>query len=415
MGALIALTAAVVAQATGSSPASTAAPTDTTAPARKAGSTTYVDLEAGAGYSTNPELQLHGNGSGYGRVSLRAVHSRISERTTTLISAYAENVTYTNHYGSNQALSLFARHDAAVSERLRVFGDLAADYQQGGQLDTRVLVLPNIPPLVGPPGGVIILPGGADFLSITGKEYHFAGHVGAEASLSAHDELSVNSGVERTIFHSALTRTSYTTVPVTFAYDRELSARTTVGARVTLLDTEYNGPAHFRTISPQVTARVQLSPTLNLSGAIGVSFARIDDGVTTRNSTGLSGNAALCSRTQTGSLCGHIMVDQETATVAGPSKVIGAGVDYARQLSADSSLSFSADVDRYSSPVSVVTGHTFSSTTYFHAAAEYSRSIGHRLFGGVNLAARKYAASGPDPKMDLSASLFVRYRIGNVQ
>src|SRR5690242_4878792 len=134
MGALIILTTAVAAQAatsSGSAPA-TPPPSDTAAPARKAGSTTYLDLEAGAGYSTNPELQLHGDGSAYGRISLRAVHSRVSERTTTLLSAYAENVTYTNHYGSDQALSLFARHDAAVSEKLRVFGDLAADYQQGG-------------------------------------------------------------------------------------------------------------------------------------------------------------------------------------------------------------------------------------------------------------------------------------------
>lgn len=417
MGALIALTAAVAAQAATSSgplPATTV-PSDTTAPARKAGSTTYLDLEAGAGYSTNPELQLHGNGSGFGRVSLRAVHSRVSERATTLLSAYAENVSYTNHYGSNQALSLFAKHDAAVSEKLRVFGDLAADYQQGGQLDTRVLVLPDIPPLVGPPGGVVILPGGADFLSVTGKEYHFAGHVGGEVSLSPRDEFTISSGVERTTFHSRLAHTGYTSVPVTFAYDRQLSPRTTVGARVALEDTEYDGPARFRTITPQLTGRVQLSPTLNLSGAIGATFASVDNGITTRHSTGISANAALCSSTQFGSLCGHVLVDQESATTAGPSKVISAGVDYSRQLDANSSLAFSLSVDHYSQPVSVITGQNFSSTNYFHAAAEYSRKIGHRLFGGVNLSARKYAVNGPDPKTDLNASLFIRYRFGDVQ
>jgi hypothetical protein len=416
MGALIVLTVAVAAQAAaGSSPASTTAPTDTAAPARKAGSTSYVDVEAGAGYSTNPELQLNGSGSGYGRISVRAVHSRVSERTTTVFSAYAENDTYTNHYGSNQSLSVFGSHEAALSEKLRLFGDLAADYQQGGQLDTRVLVLPNIPPLVGTAGGTLVQPGGADFLSVTGKEYHFAGHVGAEASLTPHDNLTVSSGVERTILHSRLTRSSFTNVPVSVAYDRQLSLRTTVGAQISLLDSEYSGPGRFRTISPEVTGRLQLSSVLDLSGAVGVTFAHNDTGVTTSHSAGLSANASLCSRTQYSSLCGVVSIEQEAATTAGPSKVISAGINYSRRLDANSWLSFSGAVDHYSSPLSFVTGRTFSSTTYFHAATEYTRSIGHRLFGGVNLAARKYAVSGPDPKTDFNASLFIRYRFGDVQ
>jgi hypothetical protein len=90
-------------------------------------------------------------------------------------------------------------------------------------------------------------------------------------------------------------------------------------------------------------------------------------------------------------------------------------VTYSRRLDANSSLSFNAAVDHYSSPVSFVAGRSFSSTTYYHAAAEYSRRIGNRLFGGVDLSARKYAVNGPDPKTDLNASLFIRYRFGDVQ
>jgi hypothetical protein len=182
-----------------------------------------------------------------------------------------------------------------------------------------------------------------------------------------------------------------------------------------LEDTEYNGPARFRTVTPQVTGRLQLSPTLDLSGAVGASFASVDNGVTTHHSTGISANAALCSSTQSGSLCGRVTINQDSATTAGPSKVISFEADYSRRLDADSSLSFSASLDHYSSPVSFLTGRNFSSTTYYHAAAEYSRSIGHRLFGGVNLAARKDAVNGPDPKTDFNASLFIRYRFGDVQ
>ena len=416
MGALIVLTAALAAQATTGTGQAPAPSSDTTSAGPKAGESTYVDLEGGAGYSSNPRLQLNNSdGAGFGRISLHAVHTRTSARTTTLISAYAENLTYTTHYGSQQSVSLYGRHDAAVSEHVRVFGDVNANYQQGGQLDTTILVVPNVPPLTGIPGTPIILPPGGDFLTIRGKEYQFSAHGGAEFELSPRDDISVSTGVERTVFHSAFADTNYTTVPVTLAYDRQLSERTTVGARFTAQDTEYNGPASIRLYTPQLTGRLKLSPTVSLNGAVGVSFARVDDGISTRNTTGLAANASLCSTTENGQLCGRVAVDQESATAAGPAKSISGGIDYSRRLDADSTLAFSLSAYRYSSPISVVVGQLFSSATYFRAAADYSRRIGRRLFAGVDLAARKLSEAGPDPKSDFSASLFIRYRFGDVQ
>jgi len=421
MGALIVLTAALAAQAAtsvGGTQAPTADKPASNGP--KAGQSTYVDLEGGVGYSTNPQLQIGSHtGGGFGRVSIHAVHTRSSARTSTLVSAYAENLTYTSHYGSQQSLSFFGRHDAAVSEHLRVFGDLSANYQQGGQLDTRILTVPLVPPLVGAPGTPIILPGGPDFLTVRGKEYQFEGHAGAQVSLSPRDDFSVSSGVERTTFHSSISsglgRNSFTTVPVSFAYDRQLSERSTVGARVVAQDTEYDGPASIRTITPQLTGRLSLSPTLSASGAVGVSFSRIDDGIRTRRSTGLSANASLCSTTASGSLCASADISQETATIAGPSKSISGNVSYSRQLDADSTIAFSLGVDHYARPISVIVGLPFSNATYYRASAEYSRRIGRRLFTGVDLSARKLTQTGPDPKTDLNGSLFIRYRFGDVQ
>jgi hypothetical protein len=417
MGALIILTAALAAQATtgsGSTPPPSAAETTSSGP--KAGQSTYVDVEGGAGYSTNPRLTLNSHsGSGFGRIAVHAVHTRRSVRTTTLVSLYAENVTYTNDYGSNQSLSFYGRHDAAVTEHLSVFGDLSGSYQQGGQLDTRILVVPVVPPLNGVPGTPILLPPGTDFLTVRGKVYNLAAHAGAQIALSPRDNLSVTSGLERTVFHSGFARTSYTSVPVSLAYDRRLSERSTVGARLSAVDTDYNGPANVRVITPQVTGRVALSPFISFSGALGVSFARVDDGIRIRHSTGLAANASLCSTTETGSLCGHVSIDQQTATAAGPSKSMSAGVEYSRRLDADSTLSFALGVDRFSTPISVVVGQPFSRSTYYRASAEYSRRIGRRLFGGADLSARKLTEAGPDPKTDLNGSLFIRYRFGDVQ
>jgi hypothetical protein len=346
---------------------------------------------------------------------MHLVHTRASARTTTVLSAFAENITYSNHYGSNQSLSILGSHEAAVSENLRVFGDLSGSYDQGGQLDTRILVVPVVPPLGGQPGTPIIITPGSDFLSARGKRYSIAAHVGADVALSPRDHFSVSSGVERTIFHSGADRTSYTSVPVSLEYDRQLSETTTVGGRITAQDTEYNGPGSVRVITPQLTGSTRLSPTLFLNGAVGVSFARVDDGILVRHSTGLAADASICSTTESGSLCGQVSINQETATVAGPSKSINAGVQYSRRLDADSTLSFALGVTHYSSPISIAIGQAFSKATYYRASAEYSRRIGRRFFGGVDVSARKVAQSGPDPKTDLSGSLFIRYRLGDVQ
>ena len=68
-------------------------------------------------------------------------------------------------------------HDAAVSEHARLFVDANASYEEGGQLDTRILGLPIIPPPV--PGGTvtppILIPPSGDFLA--GRGIYFSFHL----------------------------------------------------------------------------------------------------------------------------------------------------------------------------------------------------------------------------------------------
>jgi len=414
MSALVALTA--LAAQTATPPAAATPPTEQPAEPR-AGQLTYVDLEAGVGYSSNPSQTLtNDQGQAFGRIAVHGVHTRYTERTTTILSGYAENVSYTGHFNSQQSLSLSGHHDAAVSERLRLFGDVSASYTEGGQLDTRFLVIPGVPPLPGvieiPPE---LLPPGSDFLSVTGHNYFFSAQGGGQLALSPRDSMSFSGGVRRGVFRGTFEDTDYWSIPVSIAYDRQVSARTTLGGRLSYVSTNYNGPGSFQTVTPQVTAHVLLSERLTFSGAVGVSFATIDDGIDTSHSTGLAADAALCQRGDRTQFCARVAVDQQTATAAGPSKSVSAGVDYSRTLDADSTVQFSLNADHYSRPVSFVTGPTFSRANYYRAAAAYTRRFGGRLFGGVNLAARKLTERGPDPKADINASLFVRYRFGDVQ
>ena len=184
MGPLLLISAAA-AQVT-TAPETSPATTESTAPAARRGTSTYVDLEGGVGYSTNPDLGFGSNtGSVFGRVSVRGVHTRVSERTTTVLSAYAQNSFYAKQLGSRQSADLSARHDARVTEKLSLFGDVDFSYDQGGQLDTRINSIPGVPL---PPGTVLppqLLPPGGDFLSATGKQYRATGNIGAQVTLSA--------------------------------------------------------------------------------------------------------------------------------------------------------------------------------------------------------------------------------------
>ena len=381
----------------------------------KRGISTYVEVQGGVGYSTNPEFRFDDDsGAGFGRISITAVHSRSTERTTTLLSAFAQSYFYTGDVGSQQSLSLSAAHNTRVNEKLSLFGNLGISYDKGGQLDTSfggASGILDVPGGLNPP---VLLPPGSDFLSVSGRTFRATGNIGGQWTLSARDFVTASTGLQYVRF-DGVTDSHYTSVPISLGYDRQISTRTTIGARISAQHTDYDGPGNFRSVTPQLTFQSALSSTMTVTGAIGASFAETDDGIVKRHTTGLTANLGACSRGQKETFCGRASVDQQSATVAGPARTINVGLDYSRQLGRDDTIRLSADASRYSSPVIFTTGPGFSRSTYVRGAADYSRRIGNRLFGGVTLAARKISQNGPDPDADLSGSLFVRYRLGDLR
>ena len=282
------------------------APTGSTAPATdtstasegpQVGTLTFVDLEAGAGYSSNPIQRISGSsGSGYGRFSVRGVHTRISTRTSTSISAYAQESVYSRRNGGQLSADLRVNHSARVSERFSVFGSLQGSFDKGGQLDTRVLATPVLPLLPGDIQPPVILPGG-DILSLSGRQYRFNANVGGSNVLGPRDSLNFSSVIQHVVSKNGLFDTRYTTIPLSIGYDRTLSARTTVGVEAVYQHTDYNGPASFASFSPRLTFRQMLSERMNLSASIGPSFSSSDNGTTKRHSTGVAGDLNVCSTT----------------------------------------------------------------------------------------------------------------------
>jgi hypothetical protein len=87
------------------------------------------------------------------------------------------------------------------------------------------------------------------------------------------------------------------------------------------------------------------------------------------------------------------------------------GIDWYKQLDADSTLQLSTSVIRYDSQVATLTDFR---SHHFRLAASYSRSIGQRLSAGADVTVRALRQDGPDADMDFGGSLFVRYRIGDL-
>jgi len=407
----LALVAALAAQAT--EPSGSTATDAGIKGANQLGSTNFVELEAAAGYSTNPRQDIIGStGSGFGRFSITGVHSTVSARTTTMISALAQENVYTSN-GSNFSAHVRAYHTAHVSEHLNVYGTLEGSIDKGGQLDNQILGNPLGPGIPSTPQPIVLLPG-QDSLFVRGRTFRVRADGGGSIALSELDSLHLRSGFEYLDSKSALFTTRYTTIPVAFGYDRTLGTRTTVGLEVQYHHTDYSGSRSFWDISPRLTVTRRLAEQTNLSASFGPSFATNKDVTGTQHSTGVAGDLSICSSSERSDFCGTVSLSQQVATAFGTSKSISANIHYSRRLDANQTLRFSVEGNRYSSSRTLVTVNSFSNATYVRGAADYSRRFGSRWYAGATVAARKLVEPGPDPKMDFSGSLFIRYRLGDI-
>ncbi|MCA1778725.1 MAG: hypothetical protein LC637_04890 [Xanthomonadaceae bacterium] len=121
-------------------------------PAAAQDTATFVDLTGEVGYATNPFLRLDGDGSGFGRLSAYAAHTRTGERSLTSFSAYVENSTYLEDYGSKQIFDLNARTEHQTSEKVRIFGSAGFSGDFSGQLSNRFVTVPTAPDVSDQPG-----------------------------------------------------------------------------------------------------------------------------------------------------------------------------------------------------------------------------------------------------------------------
>ncbi|HET6941285.1 MAG TPA: hypothetical protein VFH89_03890, partial [Sphingomicrobium sp.] len=176
--------------------------------------------------------------------------------------------------------------------------------------------------------------------------------------------------------------------------------------------TEYNASDDNSTIiNPAVTAHLLLSEDWDASASVGVSFASFDRITGSSNSTDLSLDGSICHTSETERLCGRVARYTESQSRNSIVTTSSIGVNWFKRLDEDQTIQLAASYIHYSSDFEVLDNLD---SNYFDLAGSYSRKIGNRLSAGADLSARKLAQDGPDPEMDISGSLFVRYRLGDI-
>lgn len=379
---------------------------------------TYLDLQAGLGYSTNPELRRGGVSSGFGRISAYGFHGWGSERSNSSVSAYVENTSYFRQLGNRQLLSLTAANATNVTEKLRVFGDLSFSADYGNQLSSRFFGVPSytVPtdPVVPPTTVIVITP---DLVSLSQRQYRVGGTGGASLTISPRDSLSANFGAQRIWFKGrAVTNgglLDYNVLSTNIAWRRQVNERLSAGVRMIASKTDYTMGRSILSYGPQVTGDISLDERTQLGGAIGVVRTERNFGPAgvDRNSNDLAFDASICRNYEYERFCGNISRRTQTGAIGSSTSSSALFANYSRRLTAR---------DQVQASVGFVTNEGdaafgLGKQNFYTVSGSFDRKISQRLSAGIDLVARKSTIGGPDPKADVGGSLFIRNRFGTVR
>ena len=386
------------------------APDAPAAPAKS--SADYIDITAGVGYSTNPFLRTgDSEGSAFGRLAARGVHAWSGPRHHTSISGFIEGSTYFNDYGVESIFSIEGETQQKVSERVTVFGTAGFSGDLAGQLSNRFLFTPEVPEVPDPtlPPPTVEDP---DLFSFAGRQYRIYGQAGASIRTSARSNLSLSGGVQRIFYSGSSGLDDYTTIFGNGSYDYSLSERTTIGLSVNASNTNYDDSGDSTTIiNPAFTVRTRVSEYWDISGGIGVSFADVDRDGDSDGSTALSLFGTACRTTRDERLCGRVSRYTNASSSSSLVTTSSIGVDWFKRVDEDSTVQLSASYAHYTSENDIIDD---TETNHARFAASYSRRLNQRLSAGADAGVRVLRREGPDPDTDITGSLFLRYRLGDL-
>jgi hypothetical protein len=386
----------------------------------EARSTTFLDLEAGLGFSSNPFLQFNDHSAAFGRISASGTHQWVSEKGVTAITGYVENTTYfSGGYGSKQIFDVGASTHQAASETVSVYGNLNFSGDFAGQLSNRLISVPTQPVPLDPSNPLPPTANYPDLFGLSGRQYRATGNVGASIRTGPTGTLSLTAGAQHSWFTGTSSELDYTSYYGSGGYSAQVSERTSVGGTVYLQRQDYQSGGWANIINPVATVSTHLSESLTADAGIGIMAINQHSLGESDHTLTPSFSASLCSIGTESRFCGRISRDAQSALSSNVlngqrSATINTSIaaDYFRRLSREGTLQASLTAVHYDDAASL-NGNDFQST-YVSGVIGYDRHLGNRIYAGVEGGVRRLFQTGPDPKLDLNASVYVRYRLGDL-
>lgn len=378
----------------------------------------YVDLNGSVGVATNPRLQ-GGSGTsvtGLGRVSAYAVHSVVTDRDSLNLTGYIENQSYTNGLSSTQSFDLGVSARRVQSERLTVYGSADFSGDVGGQLYNRFVSVPTAPPMVdvgNPLPTILIIDPNA--IGLSRRTFRVAAQGGFAYGFSARDSIDGSLGFQRAFVTGSGPSLNYTTVTGSLGWQRRISERSSAGARLVVSRGQYGSRGHSTVVSPQLTASTTLAEGWSANVAVGASISDENVlGIHERN-VGLSLDAGLCKTSPNQSLCVSVSRGAQSAIGQGLSNVTSASGTYFRRLDAKNTVQAGVSVSQSSGSTRETQLLVAPKTSFYSANVSYNRKISPRLSTGVEAGARKFTQRGTNVPIATNATVFLRYRLGDLQ
>jgi hypothetical protein len=372
----------------------------------------FADFTASAGYSSSPVFGS--SSSAFGRLSVFGFHGWNNERGSTSLTAYVENTTYLRGgYGSKPIFRLDAQADRAVSETVRVFGNLGVSGDIAGQLTNRftsppVITPPDNPPPVSNP----------DVINLSGRQYRVDGQVGASISASAISSVSLSAGASAAFFPKAKSA-NYWTYQGSVGYSRVISERTSIGATVNLQRQDFRGDNYSNVVNPTLTLRTKLAEDIDVNGSVGLLAIFSHRAGESDHSYSPSFSASVCKAGDRSSFCANLARTASAPLSIGVAEnarstaiTTNFSLSYSRQLGLRDTIRAQVTASN-SSRVRTIDDERFR-TTYVTGLTSYDRKVGNRLYAGVSLGLRKVFQTGPDPRTDYNGNLYLRYRLGDL-
>jgi len=375
---------------------------------------TYLDLSAGAGYSSNPLLRS--GSSIFGRVSLTGFQAWNDERGSTSLTGFVEDTTYVRGgYGSKAIFRVGAQTRRAVSETVTVFGNLAFSGDVAGQLTNRF----TSPPVVTPPVISPLPVTSPDIINLSGRQYRLDGQVGASIRTSTQSSVSLSAGASHAFYTGAAKVDDYTTYSGSLGYEHQLSERTWFGGALSLQRQDFRGGEYSNVVNPTLTLRTQLAENISVNGSVGLLAIYAHRAGQTDHSYSPSFTASVCKTGEKSEFCANL-----SRTASAPLAIGTAQNARSTAITTDFNLSYTRKIGERETIRALVTATRSSTasllnngnfrTTYLTGLVSYDRRVGNRLYAGISGGTRKVFQTGPDPKIDFNATIYLRYRLGDL-